>query len=204
MKQKDKRILITSTTLCVVLFVLSAALDKMNGGGTGTYMVLYGLAVLLNIVINLGLSSELVSINGAKSLVSLGKWIMPITEAAFFIPQIYLLLFPTQNITEVFVPVFVGILLIISGNYFPKNHINSHVGLKFPWLFNDEEGWYRTHKLGSYTWILAGIILIIHPTRPGIYNRSAGSYLGYRCSAHLLTCPLQQKEKNKLGGLTYD
>ena len=50
-----------------------------------------------------------------------------------------------------------------SGNYFPKNHINPYIGLKFPWLFNDEEGWYKTHRLGSYTWILAGIVSILHP-----------------------------------------
>ena len=59
--------------------------------------------------------------------------------------------------------VFIGILFIVSGNYFPKNHINPYVGLKFPWLFNDEEGWYKTHRLGSYTWILAGLVSILHP-----------------------------------------
>lgn len=53
--------------------------------------------------------------------------------------------------------------MIIVGNYFPKNHINYFVGLKFPWLFKDEEGWYKTHKLGSYTWIIAGLVLLVHP-----------------------------------------
>lgn len=163
MKQKDKHTLITSTILCAASFALSAALNKIIGGESEPYMVLYVFAILLNIVINFGLSAEIVSINGAKKLVSLGKWIMPITGFAYLVPQIYLLLFPTQVITETFVQVFVGILLIISGNYFPKNHINPYVGLKFPWLFNDEEGWYKTHKLGSYTWMLSGVILIIHP-----------------------------------------
>lgn len=163
MKQKDKHTLITSTILCVALFISSTMIHKVGGGNADTYIMLYVIAVLLNIVINLGLSAEIVSINGAKKLVSLGKWIMPITGFAYLVPQIYLLLFPTQSIMEAFVPVFVGILLIISGNYFPKNHINPYVGLKFPWLFNDEEGWYKTHKLGSYTWMLSGVILIIHP-----------------------------------------
>ena len=45
----------------------------------------------------------------------------------------------------------------------PLPHINPYIGLKFPWLFNDEEGWYKTHRLGSYTWILAGIVSILHP-----------------------------------------
>ena len=163
MKQKDKRTLIITTIFCVALYALAVMLSKAGRGNADLYIKLYAVAVLLNIVINWGLSAEIVSINGAKKLVSLGKWIMPITGFAYLVPQIYLLLFPTQSIMEAFVPVFVGILLIISGNYFPKNHINPYVGLKFPWLFNDEEGWYKTHKLGSYTWMSSGVILIIHP-----------------------------------------
>lgn len=88
---------------------------------------------------------------------------MPIGGFAYLIPQIYSMLFPNQSILESFVYVMVGILFIISGNYFPKNHVNPYIGLKFPWLFNDEEGWYKTHKLGGYTWILAGISCILHP-----------------------------------------
>lgn len=163
MKQKDKRTLITSTILCSVLFVLAVVLNKIGGGNADTYVLLYVCAVLLNIVLNLGLSTEPVSINGAKKLVAFGKWIMPITGLAYLILQVYLLLFPSQNIMEAFVYVFVGILFIISGNYFPKNHINPYVGLKFPWLFNDEDGWYKTHRLGSYTWLLSGVIMIAHP-----------------------------------------
>ena len=56
-----------------------------------------------------------------------------------------------------------GIIFVISGNYFPKNHINPYIGLKFPWLFHDEDGWYKTHKLGSYTWLFSGMIMIVHP-----------------------------------------
>ena len=78
----------------------------------------------------------------------------------YLIPQVYSVLFPAKTMQDTYWYVFIGILFIVSGNYFPKNHINPYVGLKFPWLFNDEEGWYKTHRLGSYTWILAGICLL--------------------------------------------
>src|SRR5699024_6947012 len=68
-----------------------------------------------------------------------------------------------------YVYVFIGVLLIISGNYFPKNHINPYVGLTLPWLLDDEEGWYKTHRLGSYTWILAGFICILNPLHSLMY-----------------------------------
>ena len=58
------------------------------------YILLYVIAVLLNIVLNLALSIKIASTNGAKALVSLGKWIMPIAGVVYLIPQVYSVLFP--------------------------------------------------------------------------------------------------------------
>lgn len=44
---------------------------------------------------------------------------------------------------------------------FSQKSIKSIYSIKFPWLLNDEKSWDKTHKLASYTWILAGIICII-------------------------------------------
>lgn len=163
MNQKNKRTLIISTTICIILSLVTLVISKIKGDNADMYILLYVIAILLNIVLNLGLSIKVASTNGAKSLVFLGKWIMPMTGAAYLIPQLYSLVFPEQDIMESFIYVFVGIMFVISGNYFPKNHVNPYVGLKFPWLLNDEEGWYKTHKSGSYTWLLAGVAFILHP-----------------------------------------
>ena len=163
MNQKNKRTLIVSTIACIIFALATLAISKINGKNAGIHILLYVIAILLNIVLNHGLSIKIASTNGAKSLVFFGKWIMPITGIAYLVPQLYSLVFPAQDIMESFIYVFVGIMFIISGNYFPKNHVNPYVGLKFPWLFNDEEGWYKTHKLGSYTWLLSGLVFILHP-----------------------------------------
>ncbi len=68
---------------------------------------------------------------------------------------------PNSSFSNIATVVFVGLIFIVSGNYFPKNHVNKYIGLKFPWLLNDEESWDKTHKLAGYTWILAGIIFIL-------------------------------------------
>ncbi len=83
MKRKDKCTMISSTILCFTFFVLAVVLNKIGGSNADTYVLLYVCAVLLNIVLNLGLNAETVSINGAKKLVSLGKWMMPITGLAY-------------------------------------------------------------------------------------------------------------------------
>lgn len=163
MKQKDRRTLIISTILCSALFGITIAISKIGGSNANTYILLYAIAIFLNVVLNIGLSSDIALVNGAKKLVVLGKWIMPITGLLYIISQVFLLMFPAQNVMEIFVCVFLGIIFIISGNYFPKNHINPYIGLKFPWLFHDEDGWYKVHKLGSYTWLLSGVVMILHP-----------------------------------------
>ena len=132
MNQKNKHTLILTTALCILLSLAVLVLSNIGGGNAESYILLYVIAVLLNIVLNIVLSMKVASTNGAKALVSLGKWIMPIMGFTYLIPQIYSLLFPEHSILDSFVYVFVGILFIISGNYFPKNHINPYIGLKFP------------------------------------------------------------------------
>lgn len=169
MNQKNKRTLFLTSAICIVLSIVTFILSQMGGASAENYILLYVIALLMNIVLNLALSIKIASTNGAKALVSLGKWIMPIAGVIYLLPQVYSVLFPDQVMEDAYVYVFIGVLLVISGNYFPKNHINPYVGLKFPWLFDDEEGWYKTHRLGSYTWILAGLICLIHPLHNLMY-----------------------------------
>ena len=169
MNQKNKRTLFLTSAICIVLSIVTFILSQMGGASAENYILLYVIALLMNIVLNLALSIKIASTNGAKALVSLGKWIMPIAGVIYLLPQVYSVLLPDKVMEDAYVYVFIGVLLIISGKYFPKNHINPYVGLKFPWLFDDEEGWYKTHRLGSYTWILAGFICLIHPLHNLMY-----------------------------------
>ena len=169
MNQKNKRTLFLTSAIYIVLSIVTFILSQMGGASAENYILLYVIALLMNIVLNLALSMKIASTNGAKALVSLGKWIMPIAGVIYLLPQVYSVLFPDQVMEDAYVYVFIGVLLVISGNYFPKTHINPYVGLKFPWLFDDEEGWYKTHRLGSYTWILAGLICLIHPLHNLMY-----------------------------------
>lgn len=163
MNQKNRRTLFITTMLCTALFTLAVISKNLTSRAADISVWLYGAAVLMNIILNIALSSKAVSENGAKRLITLSRWIMPVTVSAFFIAQAYPAVFEGQRIMDTFVYVFLGILFMICGNYFPKNHRNPYVGLKFPWLLHDEEGWHKTHRLGSYTWLLSGMLMIVHP-----------------------------------------
>lgn len=117
----------------------------------------------INIILNIGLSFKVCKEQGAKYLVKLGKWIMPLTNILYYSIAIYCSINSIPMSTEQVTCVFIGMVFIISGNYFPKNHINPYIGMKFPWLLSDEISWNKTHKVAAYTWIFAGILMILYP-----------------------------------------
>ena len=43
----------------------------------------------------------------------------------------------------------------------PKMKQSYTIGIKIPWALNSEENWNRTHRLGGYTFMLAGVLTII-------------------------------------------
>lgn len=96
MNPKNKRTLFLTSTICIILSIVAFALSHMGEASNENYILLYVIAVLLNIVLNLALSIKIASTNGAKALVSLGKWIMPIAGVVYLIPQVYSVLFPLR------------------------------------------------------------------------------------------------------------
>lgn len=59
------------------------------------------------------------------------------------------------------IPVAVGFLLIILGNYLPKSKSNFFYGIKTPWTLTSEVSWRKTHRLGGKLFVLAGVVSII-------------------------------------------
>lgn len=164
MMNRDARItLIMTTTACLAILAAAVIINNIHGNENRTLVLQCLVFAVYNIALNFALNSiRIVKRNAARKLVLIGKWSIPLASLVCLVLQAEAFL-PIQINTETFICLFVGIILIVVGNYFPKNHINYFVGLKFPWLFKDEEGWYKTHKLGSYTWIIAGLVLLVHP-----------------------------------------
>jgi len=66
------------------------------------------------------------------------------------------------------IPIGVGILFIVIGNYMGQIRPNYTFGIKIPWTLADETVWRKTHRVGSFAFILSGLIFII----AGIINKS--------------------------------
>ena len=163
MNRNARITLIMTTAVCLAILATAAIINTIHGNENQALVIQSIIFAVYNIALNFALNNiRIVKQNAARKLVLIGKWSMPLASVVCLILQADSFLSVQIN-TETFTCFFVGIILIIVGNYFPKNHINYFVGLKFPWLFKDEEGWYKTHKLGSYTWIIAGLVLLVHP-----------------------------------------
>lgn len=57
--------------------------------------------------------------------------------------------------------IFLGCLFLVVGNYMPKMKQSYVIGIKLPWTLNSEENWQRTHRVGGYVYMLAGLLFII-------------------------------------------
>lgn len=87
-------------------------------------------------------------------------WILPVI--CFMCSSITLLSALGKQIRiEIVVPLIVGIMIVLIGNYLPKAKQSYTVGIKIPWTLNDEENWNKTHRLGGFLFVLGGLAMAI-------------------------------------------
>ena len=57
-------------------------------------------------------------------------------------------------------PVFLGVMFVVIGNYLPKCKQSYTVGIKIPWTLNSEENWNKTHRFAGPCWLIGGIMVM--------------------------------------------
>jgi len=59
------------------------------------------------------------------------------------------------------IPLLVGILFIIIGNYMGKIKPNWFMGIRTPWTMSSEEVWNKTHRVGGKIFMIGGLAMMI-------------------------------------------
>lgn len=73
----------------------------------------------------------------------------------------------TENITQAgmdlmrLLAIIIGVALIFIGNILPKCKQNSLMGIRTKWTLENEQVWYKTHRLGGGLFVLAGAAVIL-------------------------------------------
>ena len=58
------------------------------------------------------------------------------------------------------ITLLVGGLFVVVGNYLGKVRRNFFVGIRTPWTLASDEVWARTHRVGGWLFVLAGIAIV--------------------------------------------
>jgi uncharacterized membrane protein len=83
------------------------------------------------------------------------------------------------------VPMAVGILLILVGNLLSKIRPNWFIGIRTPWTLSSKTSWDKTHRVGGWLCIAAGLLLMINGALPAPWNVIEGLGVGLGLVASL-------------------
>lgn len=62
---------------------------------------------------------------------------------------------------ETIMPLLVGVLFIVVGNWLPKCQQTYTMGIKLPWTYASEANWNATHRFGGKVWVIGGIVTML-------------------------------------------
>lgn len=65
-------------------------------------------------------------------------------------------------------PVALGFLFIIVGNYLGRVQPNWFLGIRTPWTLSSDTVWRKTHRLGAWVFVIAGMLFIASAFLPAV------------------------------------
>lgn len=175
MKKTSKEFII-STIVCVLPLIFGLLVYKKlpqeiptkwySDGTVGQYMpkefTVFGMPlffILMNALVHFAMNTDPKRQNIGSMMRTLGKWIIPVLSVVT-VPMALLWGMGYQIPISRILPILLGILFVVIGNYFPKTRRSYTTGIKTPWTLNSDENWRRTHHVAAFLWIAAGIAMI--------------------------------------------
>ena len=96
----------------------------------------------------------------SEKMFQLVLWIVPVL-AVVLCSVVYLSALGQEIRMEVLMPILVGLLFVIIGNYLPKCKQSYTIGIKIPWTLNSEENWNKTHRFAGRLWLVCGLGIML-------------------------------------------
>ncbi|PAV09266.1 SdpI family protein [Methanocorpusculum parvum] len=117
------------------------------------------LLCLLNIVCNV--STRKYGGENQSMLLKFARWLIAVI-ALIVVPITLFKAIGADIPIEVIVPVLVGVIFIIIGNYLPKTKQNPVAGVRVKWTMESAENWRRTSRFSGYLFIIGGFVMILN------------------------------------------
>lgn len=64
---------------------------------------------------------------------------------------------------DLIIPVLIGGMMIVIGNWMGKMKPNWFMGIRTPWTLASDVVWNKTHRFGGYLFVLLGILIMLIP-----------------------------------------
>ena len=138
------------------------AAGEVDGWSSKPFAV-FGLPLILLAVqwlCTLGTCADPKKNNHPEKILHLVLWIIPVLSVVLHVIT-YAAALGKEVRMEMVMPVLVGLLFAIIGNYLPKCKQNYTIGIKIPWTLNSEENWNRTHRFAGRLWLVCGLAIML-------------------------------------------
>lgn len=138
------------------------AAGEIDGWSSKSFAVFGMPLILLGIqwLCVLGTGADPKKHNHSEKILHLVLWIIPIINALLS-ALTYAVALGKEVRMEVAMPVFIGLVLAIVGNYLPKCKQSYTIGIKLPWTLSSEENWNRTHRFAGWLWMVCGLVMML-------------------------------------------
>ena len=107
----------------------------------------------------LGTAADPKKNNHSEKVLHLVLWIIPVLSVVLHAVT-YATALGHAVPMEVVMPILIGLIFTIIGNYMPKCKQNYTIGSKIPWTLDNEENWNRTHRFAGWLWTFCGVAIM--------------------------------------------
>ena len=97
--------------------------------------------------------------NQNKKALGIVFWIIPVISL-FVNGMLYAVALEKPWNFSILLPLLMGIVFLIIGNYMPKITQNRTLGIKIYWTLHNEENWNKTHRFAGKLWVVCGIVML--------------------------------------------
>ncbi len=176
MKTKNNMTLYVTTVMCFIPVLFGVLVfEKLplqipihfdNGGNPDSYLskalAIFGLPILLaaiNVYTHFRVNNEPKINNPSSALKQAVKWVTPVISI-IFIPLSLVIAMGAKLPIVMIGTALAGIVIVICGNYLPKNRQNYTLGIRLPWTLHSEKNWNKTNRFAGFVWVIGGLIII--------------------------------------------
>ena len=94
-----------------------------------------------------------------EKVMGLVLWLIPVLSVLMH-ALVYGTALGREMNVQIVIPLLMGLLFVIIGNWLPKCKQTYTLGIKIPWTLEDEDNWNRTHRFAGPVWVACGVIVM--------------------------------------------